>query len=265
MNAKRQTIWLVSMLSLMVVLSAYYLFTEDTSKVDVTTASGSDKSVGTPVAIDLKDPNGAKVDSKDTAKVEVKPDPNQQTAQANGKAADGKTTAPDAKATAPDAKATGSKAPDAKATDKTASGQKTAQTGNADKAKTDAQVLDTMTSAALSGSNYFADQQLKRDEEVSKQTEQLMSITSSSKESTQNLEKAYNDLQKLQDMNTKMQNLESQLTKQYPNAVVTKDGEKYKVAVQAEKLTAAQAVAIVDLTMQEMSIGQDKVVVQYLP
>lgn len=29
MNTKRQTIWLVSMLSLMVILSAYYLFTED--------------------------------------------------------------------------------------------------------------------------------------------------------------------------------------------------------------------------------------------
>ncbi|MFC5403943.1 SpoIIIAH-like family protein [Cohnella soli] len=32
MNNKRQTIWLVSMLSLMVILSAYYLFTEDASK-----------------------------------------------------------------------------------------------------------------------------------------------------------------------------------------------------------------------------------------
>lgn len=31
MNNKRQTVWLVSMLSLMVVLSAYYLFTEDSS------------------------------------------------------------------------------------------------------------------------------------------------------------------------------------------------------------------------------------------
>jgi stage III sporulation protein AH len=35
MNAKRQTIWLVSMLSLMVVLSAYYLFTEDVNKIDL--------------------------------------------------------------------------------------------------------------------------------------------------------------------------------------------------------------------------------------
>ncbi|MFC4103832.1 SpoIIIAH-like family protein [Paenibacillus xanthanilyticus] len=31
MNTKRQTVWLVSMLSLMVILSAYYLFTEDVS------------------------------------------------------------------------------------------------------------------------------------------------------------------------------------------------------------------------------------------
>lgn len=40
MNKKRQTIWLVSMLSIMVVLSAYYLFTEDTGKNDnIDTAS----------------------------------------------------------------------------------------------------------------------------------------------------------------------------------------------------------------------------------
>ncbi|WP_010274054.1 SpoIIIAH-like family protein [Paenibacillus senegalensis] len=35
MNSKRQTIWLVSMLSLMVVLSAYYLFSEDVNQLDL--------------------------------------------------------------------------------------------------------------------------------------------------------------------------------------------------------------------------------------
>ncbi|WP_173275552.1 SpoIIIAH-like family protein [Paenibacillus sp. NEAU-GSW1] len=35
MNTKRQTIWLVSMLSLMVVLSAYYLFTQDSKSPDL--------------------------------------------------------------------------------------------------------------------------------------------------------------------------------------------------------------------------------------
>jgi stage III sporulation protein AH len=254
MNAKRQTIWLVSMLSLMVVLSAYYLFTEDSAKVDMTTASGSlDSTAAAPVTLDLKDPKGAKVDSKDSAKVEVKLDPNQQTAQAGAKS--------DAKTDAKTGAKTGAAAPDVQAT----SSQTAAQADKAGQAKTDAQVLDKMTSAALSGSDYFADQQLKRDEEISKQTEALMAITSNSKESAQNLEKAYNDLEKLQDMNTKMLNLETELTKQFPNAVVTKDGEKYKVAVQAQKLTPSQAVSIVDLTMQEMSVGQDKVIVQYLP
>lgn len=41
MNSKRQTIWLVSMLSLMVVLSAYYLFTEDSNSPNLLT-DGSD-------------------------------------------------------------------------------------------------------------------------------------------------------------------------------------------------------------------------------
>ena len=33
MNTRRQTVWLVSMLSIMVVLSAYYLFTEDAEEI----------------------------------------------------------------------------------------------------------------------------------------------------------------------------------------------------------------------------------------
>jgi hypothetical protein len=35
--------------------------------------------------------------------------------------------------------------------------------------------------------------------------------------------------------------------------------------VQAQKLTPSQAVTIVDTTMKELGIGQDKVVIQYLP
>ncbi|CAM3589204.1 SpoIIIAH-like family protein [Marinicrinis lubricantis] len=41
MNSKRQTIWLVSMLSLMVVLSAYYLFTEDVNEIDTAAPTGT--------------------------------------------------------------------------------------------------------------------------------------------------------------------------------------------------------------------------------
>lgn len=51
MNTKRQTIWLVSMLSLMVVLSAYYLFTQDLDDADK--LSGSN-----PPAEDVSEASG---------------------------------------------------------------------------------------------------------------------------------------------------------------------------------------------------------------
>jgi len=40
MNRKRQTIWLVSMLSIMVVLSAYYLFSDNVKEMDVADSGG---------------------------------------------------------------------------------------------------------------------------------------------------------------------------------------------------------------------------------
>lgn len=262
MNAKRQTIWLVSMLSLMVVLSAYYLFTEDSGKVDLTTASGSlNSSAGGTVSIDMKDPATAKVDPKDAGKVEVKPDPNAATVGAG--------TKQDAKPT--DSKSTDAKTPDKAtssqtATDKTTAGAKTdSKTDSKTTAKSDAQIISQMTSASLSGADYFADAQLKRDEEIAKKTQDYMAIQSDQKKSIQEQEKAYNDLDAMNAMVTKIMNLESLLTKDYPNAIVQQDGQKYKVSVQTQKLTNAEAVTIVDLTMKELGIGQDKVVVQYLP
>ncbi len=52
MNTKRQTIWLVSMLSLMVVLSAYYLFTEDLDSGTLTETMDTVQHDGTAIAID---------------------------------------------------------------------------------------------------------------------------------------------------------------------------------------------------------------------
>lgn len=53
MNTKRQTIWLVSMLGLMVVLSAYYLFTDNPGEIDVVNENGDlDESVIDAVEVD---------------------------------------------------------------------------------------------------------------------------------------------------------------------------------------------------------------------
>ncbi|MFC5467887.1 SpoIIIAH-like family protein [Cohnella suwonensis] len=67
MNNKRQTIWLVSMLSLMVILSAYYLFTEDAPKTG-STASGIEQTKnGDDDMLSADDANGVSITQEETA------------------------------------------------------------------------------------------------------------------------------------------------------------------------------------------------------
>ncbi|KPV55275.1 hypothetical protein QJ48_34035, partial [Paenibacillus sp. A3] len=79
MNSKRQTIWLVSMLSLMVVLSAYYLFTEDVGNVEVTGTTPKEMTISAgqtdamhPAATDAN--AGPRGEQKPGQKPEVKPE-----------------------------------------------------------------------------------------------------------------------------------------------------------------------------------------------
>ena len=57
MNTKRQTVWLVSMLGLMVVLSAYYLFTDEVDQVPVASEQTSSETGQIEVSgVELMDP-----------------------------------------------------------------------------------------------------------------------------------------------------------------------------------------------------------------
>ncbi|MFD0670534.1 SpoIIIAH-like family protein [Cohnella sp. GCM10027633] len=67
MNNKRQTIWLVSMLSLMVILSAYYLFTEDVTPAD--NASGITDTANDPSGATKA--NGTNVDGLEITQVDT--------------------------------------------------------------------------------------------------------------------------------------------------------------------------------------------------
>lgn len=62
MNTKRQTIWLVSMLSLMVVLSAYYLFTQDVESPEVLTDSSQTEQGGKDATEASADGSGIVID-----------------------------------------------------------------------------------------------------------------------------------------------------------------------------------------------------------
>jgi len=70
MNSKRQTVWLVSMLSLMVILSAYYLFTEDTGTSKLTTdsaVSGAQEAAGGASVTEV----GSGADGEETAEADA--------------------------------------------------------------------------------------------------------------------------------------------------------------------------------------------------
>jgi stage III sporulation protein AH len=241
MNAKRQTIWLVSMLSLMVVLSAYYLFTEDVNKLDLANTDA------------VKNPTEVKVDMSQTDKPIA----------ANSSKTDTTTTGTQTK---PDTTATGTQTK----TDTTATGtqtktdSKTTAAANASKTTTDADVLKKMESQATSAENYFTTEQMKRHEALSKKTEQLMLTITDPKQKPDAVAQATNDLDKISETQDKITNIEELLMKDYDQAIVSQDGNKWKVTVQSEKLEKSQGVTIVDLVMKELGAAPENIKIQYV-
>ncbi|MCC2683248.1 MAG: SpoIIIAH-like family protein, partial [Paenibacillaceae bacterium] len=144
-------------------------------------------------------------------------------------------------------------------TSKAASDQQTA-------VKTDAQVLQEMQANATSGSGFFASEQLKRSDNLSKQTEQLMQIITDSKQNTDAVSKAYADLRKIEDQQAKVTGLEESLTKDFPNAFVSQqDNDQWKIIVQSDKLERSQAVSIIDRAINDLNVSASDVSVQYVP
>lgn len=252
MNSKKQTIWLVSMLSLMVVLSAYYLFTEDVSQLELNTASGTQSK---EIIINAGQLDGL---PQGTANVQTQTAPthnNQQPAAEGGAKSD------------PKESSTNSEAPSTVEPESGAD-PTTAQPVSKNHAKTsgqDARVLEQIQAQATAGSDYFINLQMKRDETMSKQVESLMTILADTKQTQEAAVKAQTELQKLQDMETKVTYLEESLMKEYPQAVITQEGTKWKITVQANKLEKSQAVSIADQVMKELNVIPDHIAIQYKP
>jgi stage III sporulation protein AH len=91
-----------------------------------------------------------------------------------------------------------------------------------------------------------------------------MTVSLDSKKSTEEVQKALNELDKIADQEARVSNLEDQLGKDFSNALVLQEGSKWKVVVQAAKLEKSQGVSIIDLVMNELNIGADKVSIQYV-
>ncbi|MGF7048586.1 stage III sporulation protein AH [Paenibacillus sp. DS2015] len=249
MNNKRQTIWLVSMLSLMVVLSAYYLFTEDSGSSTMPVADSQqvvdqqnigDKVVVTEVVTDgvnstatteETDATATTTETKETTDVAIKED-----------------TAVKTEVDKP--------APE---TDKTAA------VDVPENAKNDDEILKEVASQAASSSTLLDSYRLDRVQTSEKEQNDLYATINDMNNNDPEKSAIANDqLRSLEEKETKITSIEEELYQQYGGAVVKEEEDHYKVLVLSEKLDVKQAVNIVDLVMKELNVSQDKVSVQYV-
>lgn len=212
MDTKRQTIWLVSMLSLMIVLSAYYLLTEDPNKMYEAANDGLDSD---EISVDV---TGTGLQEGGNLGSQLFP------GLGDGLLAD------------------------------------KLQNDAMQTAKTDQEILDSMLSQSQSASSFFEREQMKRNEELSKQWEQLEMIISDSKQSNEAVEQALAQIKQMEWMQTRISQLEDELTKNYPNAIVMRDSnDKWKVTVQADKLEKSQVVSIIDEALMTLDIAEEDI------
>lgn len=279
MNGKRQTIWLVSMLSLMVVLSAYYLFTEDsgasipkdtagTMQVDTAknTTDAALPAVGDSglvvnevvtqgdVVADagvVDDTSGAAI-TDDSATTAVTDDSTKATTDNNDS---DKTVA---ETTTKDTPVKDTATKDTATKDTAATTEKTP-------VKDDAAILDEVESQSVSASSMFTNYLYEREQKNLKNQSDLFAVINDMDKTPADSAIASEQLRILEERESKITGIEEQLQQKYGEAIVKEEaGDSYKVVVLSEKLDVKQAVGIVDLVMKELSVSQDKVSVQYV-
>lgn len=276
MNNKRQTVWLVSMLSLMVILSAYYLFTEDSGPINTPVADSTQvdgmKQGEAKETAGILDPTEGLVVNEVVNGGEVTGTDGDQTAAEsvdNPAVVDGKEAGDTGKSPAAES---GEKQGEAgkgseKGTDKGAATTPETNAGTDSSAtKTDEDVLKEMEeqNTAASASSQFQNYQWQREESNNRKYEELMTVAGDLSKTPEENAKATEQLRTLEEKEAKINGIEETLSQQFANAIVQEDADKYKVVVLSDKLDVKQAVSIVDLVMKELAVSQNKISVQYV-
>lgn len=273
MNNKRQTVWLVSMLSLMVILSAYYLFTEDSGPVNAPVADSQQvdgiKQGEAKETAGILDPTEGLVVNEVVNSGEVESDPSAAGTADDPVATEGKETGNTEKTPAVEPgenKGEAGKEAD-KETDKgAATTPETEGQTEGTATKTDEEVLKEMEeqNTTASASSQFQNYQWQREESNNRKYEELMTVAGDLSKTPEENAKATEQLRTLEEKEAKITGIEETLSQQFANAIVQEDADKYKVVVLSDKLDVKQAVSIVDLVMKELAVSQNKISVQYV-
>lgn len=283
MNGKRQTIWLVSMLSLMVVLSAYYLFTEDSGASIPKDTAGtmqvdSVKNI-TDTALPTVGDSGLVINEVVTqgdvvadagVTDEITSTENtDDSSKATTDNTDADKTA--AETTSKDTPVTDTATKDTPVTDTATKDtakdktKDTAATTEKTPVKDDAAILDEVASQSVSASSMFNNYLYEREQKNLKDQNDLLALINDMDKTPADNAIASEQLRSLEEKESKITGIEEQLQQKYGEAIVKEEaGDSYKVVVLSDKLDVKQAVGIVDLVMKELSVSQDKVSVQYV-
>lgn len=296
MKGKRQTIWLVSMLSLMVVLSAYYLFTEDTGGAIPKETAGSIQvdtvkdgaGGGTAATLD----SGLVINEVSTDSIADTGTPAGDSSAQAATEDTGKPAADEAAAAAVTGDSTAAVTEDeSAAADSSDSAKDTAAAGNTDKTvkqdkaagadkgkttetaaaaektpvKDDAAILDEVASQSVSATSMFTNYLYEREQKNLKDHNDLLALINDMDKSPSESAVAQEQLSKLEEKESRITGIEEQLQQKYGEAIVKEEaGDAYTIVVLSDKLDVKQAVGIVDLVMKELSVTQDKIKVQYV-
>lgn len=258
MKSKRQTIWLVSMLSLMVILSAYYLFTEDSSQ-------NASKPVEGEQVVNMQNPTDLKLfpDSAQTGQdVTISEVTSENGTASNAIKEDNEQSKNEVKNNAENNTNKENSKPSVEKeqsgnNEKEQSGQVT------DPQVKDEDVLKQLESQGTNKLDQLTTYQQERSQTNAKRVDELLKKINDGKTLDESAV-AQKELRVLEENEEKINGIEERLQQQYANAVVTEDNNQYKVVVASEKLEAKDAVNIVDLVIKELGVSQDKVSVQYV-
>ncbi|MNO74720.1 Stage III sporulation protein AH [compost metagenome] len=272
MKSKRQTVWLVSMLSLMVLLSAYYLFTEDNPTKNpvaegqkVTTMENSNVQESASgevlpqddgvILSEVVSENGTDMITDTDGTSDSGAGKSDQTDSTGSAAEEGEGVQNSNK----DTDVNSSTENSAKATEKEGEGS-----DGSDAAVKDEDVLKQLEYQGATGADTLTAYQFQRSEENLKKQDELLQVINDENKTLDEAAMAQKELSALEEKEEKIYDIEEKLQQTYSNAVVTESDNKYKVLVVSDKLEAKDAVNIMDLVIKELGVSQDKISVQYV-
>lgn len=232
MNTKKQTVWLMTMLGLMVVLSAYYLFTEDVQNVPLAfTPPTNTDTIVTPeqaTATPPQTPATAPSDLAETTKDTASPAPETQK------------TAVDATTSAPLNTETHTPQDD---------------TAVLEQVMTDPQGEDALTVM-----------QMTRSSQISQQLEQLTAQMTDAQASDADIAKASAQHDALMDRESKVIAFEESVLQEYENVVVTHEDkqDQYTIHVNAPSFSQTQAANLITAALEQLQISPNQVAVKWV-